>query len=95
MTPPTPTPSPNPDIQNVWGKLIIFCEGGRGGGRGYPSTEDYVKIIYLIFEPFPNERTFSKFLKGLPKHSSDIHFTFRLHSCYIQITFMLHSGNIR
>ena len=32
-------------------KLIIFREGGEGGGD--PFTENSAKIINLIFEPFP------------------------------------------
>ena len=33
-------------------KLIIFREGGVGGG-GTPFAENSAKIINLIFEPFP------------------------------------------
>ena len=35
--------------KNVGKKLIIF----REGGGGYPLAENSVKIINLIFEPFP------------------------------------------
>ena len=45
----TPLPSPHPDIRNVREKLIIFREGGRGGG--YPFAENSTKIINVIFEP--------------------------------------------
>ena len=37
-----------PDIENVGEILIIFREGGRGGG-GYPLAENSAKIINLIF----------------------------------------------
>ena len=38
-------------IKNFWKKkLIIFREGGMGG---FPFAENSAKIIYLIFEPFP------------------------------------------
>ena len=38
----------------VFEELIIFREGGVGG-RGTPFAENSAKIIYLIFEPFPNK----------------------------------------
>ena len=39
--------------KNVAEKLIIFREGGRGGGMGYPLAENSAKIINFIFKPFP------------------------------------------
>ena len=41
--------TPHPDIQNVRGKTIIFCEE-RGG---CPFAEKSAKIINLIFDPIP------------------------------------------
>ena len=38
--------------KNVAEKLIIFREGGGGGG--YPFAENSAKIINLIFATFPN-----------------------------------------
>ena len=40
-------PSPHPNIQNARGKLIIFCEGRRGGS--YPFA-DLKKKTSLIME---------------------------------------------
>ena len=56
MTPPYPPSSPHLDIRNIVEILIIFREGGRGGG--YPFAENSAKIINLIFEPFPKSKVF-------------------------------------
>ena len=37
-------------IENFWQNVIFFHKGGGGT----PFAEDSAKIIYLIFEPFPN-----------------------------------------
>ena len=42
-------------------KLIIFREGGVGGGT--PFAENSAKIINLIFEPFPKGRLQKKKVK--------------------------------
>ena len=51
-------------------KLIIFREGGVGGGT--PFAENSAKIINLIFEPFPNSQILLPIIDSLIQNAYDI-----------------------
>ena len=44
----------NNKLKNCWKKIKYFP---WGGGVGYPSMENSMKMIYLFFEPIPNDNS--------------------------------------